>query len=146
MAYYETYKLPINITRCSNNYGPYQFPEKLIPLMIKNILEGKQLPVYGDGGNVQDWLYVKDHAKAVDMIIHHGKIGKVHNIGGLNSNIVKLILDTIAKIMREEIEYKKVLKTDLENVNYQLIFYVQDRLGHDERYAILPEKIITELG
>lgn len=91
MAYYETYKLPINITRCSNNYGPYQFPEKLIPLMIKNILEGKQLPVYGDGGNVRDWLYVKDHAKAVDMIIHRGKIGEIYNIGGLNEKKIIIL-------------------------------------------------------
>lgn len=150
MAYHETYKLPINITRCSNNYGPYQFPEKLIPLIIKNILEGKKLPVYGDGSNVRDWLYVKDHNKAVDMVINSGKIGEVYNIGGFNEekniNIVKLTIDTIAKIMDTEIEYKEVLKTDISNINYGLISYVQDRLGHDARYAIDPEKIVTELG
>nr|WP_293993561.1 dTDP-glucose 4,6-dehydratase [uncultured Fusobacterium sp.] len=150
MAYHETYKLPINITRCSNNYGPYQFPEKLIPLIIKNILEGKKLPVYGDGSNVRDWLYVKDHNKAVDMVINSGKIGEVYNIGGFNEekniNIVKLTIDTIAKIMNTEIEYKEVLKTDISNINYGLISYVQDRLGHDARYAIDPEKIVTELG
>ncbi len=84
MAYHETYKLPVNITRCSNNYGPYQFPEKLIPLIIKNILEGKKLPVYGDGSNVRDWLYVKDHNKAVDMVINSGKVGEIYNIGGFN--------------------------------------------------------------
>lgn len=150
MAYHETYKLPINITRCSNNYGPYQFPEKLIPLIIKNILEGKKLPVYGDGSNVRDWLYVKDHNKAVDMVINSGKIGEVYNIGGFNEekniNIVKLTIDTIAKIMNTEIKYKEILKTDISNINYGLISYVQDRLGHDARYAIDPEKIVTELG
>jgi len=149
-AYAETYKFPMNITRCSNNYGPYQFPEKLIPLIIKNILEGKKLPVYGDGSNVRDWLYVKDHNKAVDMVINNGRLGEVYNIGGFNEekniNIVKLTIDTIAKIMKEEPEYRKVLKTDVENISYTLISYVQDRLGHDARYAIDPEKIVTELG
>ena len=149
-AYAETYKLPINITRCSNNYGPYQFPEKLIPLITKNILEGKSLPVYGDGSNVRDWLYVRDHNKAVDMVINSGRLGEVYNIGGFNEekniNIVKLTIDTIAKIMREEPEYRKVLKTNIENINYSLITYVQDRLGHDARYAIDPTKIATELG
>ena len=149
-AYAETYKFPMNITRCSNNYGPYQFPEKLIPLIIKNILEGKKLPVYGDGSNVRDWLYVKDHNKAVDMVINNGRLGEVYNIGGFNEekniNIVKLTIDTIAKIMKEEPEYRKILKTDRENISYGLINYVQDRLGHDARYAIAPEKIVTELG
>ena len=149
-AYAETYKFPMNITRCSNNYGPYQFPEKLIPLIIKNILEGKKLPVYGDGSNVRDWLYVKDHNKAVDMVINNGRLGEVYNIGGFNEekniNIVKLTIDTIAKIMKEEPEYRRVLKTDVENISYGLINYVQDRLGHDARYAIDPEKIVTELG
>ena len=149
-AYAETYKFPMNITRCSNNYGPYQFPEKLIPLIIKNILEGKNLPVYGDGSNVRDWLYVKDHNKAVDMVINSGRMGEVYNIGGFNEekniNIVKLTIDTIAKIMKEEPEYRRVLKTDVENISYDLISYVQDRLGHDARYAIDPEKIVTELG
>ena len=149
-AYAETYKFPMNITRCSNNYGPYQFPEKLIPLIIKNILEGKNLPVYGDGSNVRDWLYVKDHNKAVDMVINNGKLGEVYNIGGFNEekniNIVKLTIDTIVKIIKEEPEYKKVLKTNAENISYDLISYVQDRLGHDARYAIDPEKIVTELG
>ena len=149
-AYAETYKFPMNITRCSNNYGPYQFPEKLIPLIIKNILEGKKLPVYGDGSNVRDWLYVKDHNKAVDMVINNGRLGEVYNIGGFNEekniNIVKLTIDTIAKIMKEEPEYRRVLKTDVENISYALISYVQDRLGHDARYAIDPKKIATELG
>ena len=149
-AYAETYKFPMNITRCSNNYGPYQFPEKLIPLIIKNILEGKKLPVYGDGSNVRDWLYVKDHNKAVDMVINNGRLGEIYNIGGFNEekniNIVKLTIDTIAKIMKAEPEYRKILKTDIENISYGLINYVQDRLGHDARYAIDPEKIVTELG
>ena len=150
LAYYRTYGLPVTISRCSNNYGPYQFPEKLIPLIIKNILEGKSLPVYGDGSNVRDWLYVRDHNKAVDMVINSGRLGEVYNIGGFNEekniNIVKLTIDTIAKIMKEEPEYRKVLKTDIENINYNLITYVQDRLGHDARYAIDPTKIATELG
>ena len=149
-AYAETYKFPMNITRCSNNYGPYQFPEKLIPLIIENILEGKKLPVYGDGSNVRDWLYVKDHNKAVDMVINNGRLGEVYNIGGFNEekniNIVKLTIDTIAKIMKEEPEYRRVLKTDVTKISYELISYVQDRLGHDARYAIDPEKIVTELG
>ena len=150
MAYYHTYRLPVNITRCSNNYGPYQFPEKLIPLIIKNILAGKKLPVYGDGANVRDWLYVRDHNKAVDMVINSGKLGEIYNIGGFNEekniNIVKLTIDTIARIMSTEPEYQKVLKIDIKNINYGLIEYVQDRLGHDARYAIDPTKIATELG
>ncbi|MEG0237788.1 dTDP-glucose 4,6-dehydratase, partial [Cetobacterium sp.] len=150
MAYGETYKFPFNITRCSNNYGPYHFPEKLIPLIIKNILAGKKLPVYGKGDNVRDWLYVDDHCKGIDMVVSNAPIGEIYNIGGFNEeqniNIVKLTIDTIAKIMSEELEYQKVLTTDLANINYDLITYVQDRLGHDARYAIDPTKIVTELG
>ena len=150
MAYHETYKLPVNITRCSNNYGPYQFPEKLIPLIIKNILEGKKLPIYGDGSNVRDWLYVKDHNKAVDMVINSGKVGEIYNIGGFNEekniDIVKLTIDTIRKIMEEEPSYRRILKTDINNISYDLIEYIQDRLGHDARYAIDPSKIAVELG
>ena len=150
VAYGETYKMPINITRCSNNYGPYHFPEKLIPLMIKNVLEGKKLPVYGKGDNVRDWLYVEDHCKGIDLVVKNGRLGEVYNIGGFNEeqniNIVKLVID----ILKEEIacneEYKKVLKADLNNINYDLITYVQDRLGHDMRYAIDPSKIAKELG
>ena len=149
-AYGETYHLPYNITRCSNNYGPYHFPEKLIPLIIKNILEGKKLPVYGKGDNVRDWLYVADHAKGIDMVINGGRNHEVYNIGGFNEeqniNIVKLTIDTIAKIMNSEPKYQTVLKTDLANINYDLITYVGDRLGHDARYAIDPTKIVTELG
>lgn len=150
MAYGETYKFPFNITRCSNNYGPYHFPEKLIPLIIKNILTGEKLPVYGKGDNVRDWLYVEDHCKGIDMVISKAKVNEIYNIGGFNEeeniNIVKLTIDTIARIMKNEPEYKKVLTTDVENINYELISYVQDRLGHDARYAIDPTKIVTELG
>jgi dTDP-glucose 4,6-dehydratase len=149
-AYVETYKFPACITRCSNNYGPYQFPEKLIPLIIKNIIEGKDLPVYGDGTNVRDWLYVEDHSKALDMVLHDGKLGEVYNIGGNNEKqnieIVKLIIDTIKKLMSENPSYKSVLKTDFSNINYDLIKYVKDRKGHDKRYAIEPTKIKNELG
>lgn len=150
MAYMETYHMPINITRCSNNYGAYQFPEKLIPLIINNVLYGKPLPVYGDGMNVRDWLYVEDHCKGIDIVLEKGRLGEVYNIGGFNEetniNIVKLIIDTISRIMKDEVEYRKILKTDLENINYSLITYVQDRLGHDARYAIDPSKIVKELG
>lgn len=150
VAYGETYHFPYNITRCSNNYGPYHFPEKLIPLIIKNILEGKKLPVYGKGDNVRDWLYVADHAKGIDMVINGGKNHEVYNIGGFNEeqniNIVRLTIDTIARIMKYEPHYQSVLKTDLSNISYDLITYVGDRLGHDARYAIDPTKIVTELG
>ena len=130
-AYHRTYGLPITISRCSNNYGPYQFPEKLIPLMIANALAEKPLPVYGEGLNVRDWLYVEDHCKAIDMIIHHGVVGEVYNIGGHNEmkniDIVKIICKALGK-------------------SEDLITYVTDRKGHDMRYAIDPEKIHRELG
>ncbi|MBF4805797.1 MAG: dTDP-glucose 4,6-dehydratase [Pseudoleptotrichia goodfellowii] len=150
IAYGETYKMPINITRCSNNYGPYHFPEKLIPLMIKNILEGKKLPVYGKGDNVRDWLYVEDHCKGIDLVLREGKEGEIYNIGGFNEekniNIVKLVIDILKEEIESNEEYKKVLKTDTNNINYDLITYVQDRLGHDMRYAIDPSKIAKDLG
>ncbi|MDR3258725.1 MAG: dTDP-glucose 4,6-dehydratase [Fusobacteriaceae bacterium] len=150
MAYGETYHFPFNITRCSNNYGPYHFPEKLIPLIIKNILGGKKLPVYGKGDNVRDWLYVEDHCKAIDMVVSNGIPGEIYNVGGFNEekniNIVKLTIDSILNLMKKNIEYQQVLKTDLKNINYDLITYVGDRLGHDARYAIDPTKIVTELG
>ena len=149
-AYHETYGMPVNITRCSNNYGPYHFPEKLIPLIIKNILAGQKLPVYGKGDNVRDWLYVEDHAKAIDAVLERGRIGEVYNVGGFNEeqniNIVKLIIDIIARIMREEPEYRRVLKTDVKNINEDLITFVGDSPGHDMRYAIDPSKIARELG
>ena len=131
MAYYRTYGLPVTISRCSNNYGPYHFPEKLIPLMIANCLADKPLPVYGDGKNVRDWLYVEDHCKAIDLIIHKGRIGEVYNVGGHNEmaniDIVKLIIKELG--MSED-----------------LITYVTDRKGHDLRCAIDPTKIHEELG
>lgn len=158
-AYAETYKMPVNITRCSNNYGPYHFPEKLIPLIIRNILEGKSLPVYGDGMNVRDWLYVEDHCKAIDKVLHLGEVGEVYNVGGHNEKtnieIVKLVIDTIRGIMEEKKEYRQVLKKkeitqdgdiNISWINYDLITYVRDRQGHDFRYAIDPTKISNELG
>lgn len=130
-AYSETYKMPVSITRCSNNYGPYHFPEKLIPLIIKNILEGKSLPVYGDGTNVRDWLYVEDHCKAIDLIIHKGRVGEVYNVGGHNE--------------KQNIEIVKIICKELGKPE-SLITHVGDRKGHDMRYAIDPTKIHNELG
>lgn len=131
MAYYRTYGLPVTISRCSNNYGPYQFPEKLIPLMIANALADKPLPVYGEGLNVRDWLYVEDHCKAIDLILQRGRVGEVYNIGGHNEmkniDIVKLICKAL-------------------NKPESLITHVTDRKGHDMRYAIDPAKIHAELG
>lgn len=130
-AYHRTYGLPVNITRCSNNYGPYQFPEKLIPLMITNALENKPLPVYGDGMNVRDWIHVLDHCRAVDLVLHRGRVGEVYNIGGnserRNIEIVELI---VRELGRDE----------------SLIRFVEDRPGHDRRYAIDASKIRNELG
>ena len=149
-AYGETYHFPYNITRCSNNYGPYHFPEKLIPLMIKNVLEGKKLPVYGKGENVRDWLYVEDHCKAIDLVIEKGRPGEVYNIGGFNEaqniDIVRLVIAVIARLMKEQPQYRSYLKIPVEEINDNLIAFVSDRLGHDARYAINPEKIVTELG
>ncbi len=136
LAYYDTYSMPVNVTRCSNNYGPYQFPEKLIPIMINNAVSKKDLPVYGDGLNVRDWLYVDDHCKAIDLIARKGKSGEVYNIGGNNERtnifIVKLILDILAQ--------------QGYDVKSDQIKYVADRKGHDKRYGIDPTKIKNELG
>lgn len=130
-AYYETYKLPVLTTRCSNNYGPYQYPEKLIPFFISQLLKGEKVPVYGDGLNVRDWLYVYDHCEAIDVVLHKGKVGEVYNIGGhnekTNMEITKLVLSAMGK-------------------DESSIKYVEDRLGHDKRYAIDNTKIQTELG
>lgn len=137
-AYGETYGLPVNITRCSNNYGPFQFPEKLIPLMINNALQHRDLPVYGDGLNVRDWLYVEDHCKAIDLVLTSGQAGEVYNIGGHNEHpnifIVETIIDKTARLM------------DDPAINEDLIRYVTDRKGHDRRYGIAPDKIHAELG
>ena len=167
MAYHDTYHMPVSITRCSNNYGPYHFPEKLIPLIINNILHGKQLPVYGDGSNVRDWLYVEDHCKAIDLVVRKGRVGEVYNVGGHNEHtnlqIVKLTIKTIHDIMQNEPEYRAKLykkesvsnpgkeatdvnDIDISWINESLIKFVADRLGHDQRYAIDPSKIHAELG
>lgn len=130
-AYYRTYQLPVTISRCSNNYGPYHFPEKLIPLMIVNALNDKELPVYGTGENVRDWLYVEDHCRAIDKIIHNGTVGEVYNIGGHNE--------------RTNIQVVKQVLKELEKPE-GLITFVADRKGHDRRYAIDPAKIHRELG
>lgn len=159
MAYRDTYKMPVSVTRCSNNYGPYHFPEKLIPLIIKNILAGKQLPVYGDGSNVRDWLYVEDHCKAIDLVVTKGRDGEIYNVGGHNEctnlQIVKLTISTIHRLMDEHPSYRNILKKQEKNadgsisidwINDNLITFVKDRLGHDQRYAIDPSKIKAELG
>ena len=142
-AYMDTYKFPANITNCSNNYGPYQFPEKLIPLMIHNALEGKALPVYGDGKNVRDWLYVEDHAKAIDMVQEKGKLFETYNIGGHNEKqnieIINIILETLQEML-PDFDPRKA------HINQDLITYVEDRKGHDRRYAIAPDKIKRDLG
>lgn len=130
-AYYRTYKLPVTISRCSNNYGPYHFPEKLIPLMIANALNDKKLPVYGKGENVRDWLYVEDHCSAIDLIVRKGKIGEVYNIGGHNERTNLEVVKTIIKELGK---------------SEDLIEFVTDRPGHDRRYAIDPTKIHNELG
>lgn len=138
-AYHETYGLDVSVTRCSNNYGPYQFPEKLIPLVILNAIEGKQIPVYGDGKNVRDWIHVSDHCKAIDLIFHKGKAGTVYNVGARNEVQNIDIIKKILMIMDEKKRHEKRSFTDL-------IAYVQDRPGHDRRYAIDPTKVETELG
>ncbi len=142
-AYMDTYHFPANITNCSNNYGPYQFPEKLIPLMINNALNGKSLPVYGDGKNVRDWLYVRDHAKAIDLVQEKGRLFETYNIGGHNEKqnieIVKIIISTLSEILPADDPRQA-------HLNEGLIKYVEDRKGHDRRYAIAPDKIRKELG
>ena len=142
-AYMDTYHFPANITNCSNNYGPYQFPEKLIPLIINNALSGKKLPVYGDGKNVRDWLYVEDHAKAIDMVQEKGRLFETYNVGDHNEKqnieIVKIIIATL----REELDDSDPRKA---HVTEDLITYVTDRKGHDRRYAIAPDKIKAEIG
>ena len=138
-AYHDTYGMPTLVTNCSNNYGPYQFPEKLIPLFINNIRHGKPLPVYGKGENVRDWLYVEDHARAIDLIFHKGKAGDTYNIGGFNEwkniDLIKVIIKTVDRMLGNP-----------EGQSLGLITYVKDRLGHDMRYAIDSRKLQSELG
>ncbi|EJS64972.1 dTDP-glucose 4,6-dehydratase [Bacillus wiedmannii] len=131
LSYYKTYQLPVIVTRCSNNYGPYQYPEKLIPLMVTNALEGKKLPLYGDGLNVRDWLHVTDHCSAIDVVLHKGRIGEVYNIGGNNE---KTNIDVVEQII------------SLLGKKKEDIAYITDRLGHDRRYAIDAQKMKNELG
>ena len=142
-AYMDTYKFPANITNCSNNYGPYQFPEKLIPLIINNALQGKKLPVYGDGKNVRDWLYVEDHAKAIDMVQEKGRLFETYNVGGHNEKqnieIINIIIETLQEMLDDNDPRKALVSKDL-------ITYVEDRKGHDRRYAIAPDKIKAEIG
>ena len=138
-AYHDTYGLPTIVTNCSNNYGPYQFPEKLIPLFINNIRKGKSLPVYGKGENVRDWLYVEDHARAIDLIFHQGKVAETYNIGGFNEwrniDLIKVLIKTVDRLLGNP-----------EGHSLGLITYVTDRLGHDARYAIDSTKLKNELG
>ena len=142
-AYMDTYKFPANITNCSNNYGPFQFPEKLIPLIINNALQGKKLPVYGDGKNVRDWLYVEDHAKAIDMVQEKGRLFQTYNIGGHNEKqnieIITIIIETLQEMLPAGDARRELVSKDL-------ITYVEDRKGHDRRYAIAPDKIKAEIG
>lgn len=136
-AYFDTYKMPVNITRCSNNYGPYQFPEKLIPLMINNAKSLKALPVYGDGMQIRDWLYVDDHCKAIDMVCSDGVVGEVYNVGGHNERPNVFIVKKIIEILSEKVS---------SEISESLIKHVEDRKGHDRRYGIDPEKIKKDLG
>ena len=158
-AFHDTFGMPTLVTNCSNNYGPYQFPEKLIPLFINNIRHNKPLPVYGKGENVRDWLYVEDHCKAIDLVVREGKEGEVYNVGGHNEKtnleIVKLTISTIHRLMTEHPEYRQMLKKKVKGengeisidwINEDLITFVGDRPGHDMRYAIDPSKIARELG
>lgn len=137
-AYADTYGLPVNITRCSNNYGPYQFPEKLIPLMIHNAHAHEPLPVYGDGLNVRDWLYVEDHCKAIDLVLEHGRVGEVYNVGGHNERSNMYIVERIVSELSEALGDPAI--------DMSLVRHVEDRKGHDRRYGIAPDKIRNELG
>ncbi len=158
-AYRDTYHMPVSITRCSNNYGPYQFPEKLIPLVINNILDGKRLPVYGQGLNIRDWLYVEDHCKAIDAVIDRGANGCIYNVGGHNErrniDIVRTIIRTVHDLMEQQPQFRSLLRrqdkaadgsVNIAWINDELITYVKDRLGHDQRYGIDPTKIHADLG
>lgn len=138
MAYGKTYGLPINITRCSNNYGPYQFPEKLIPLAISNLLNGKKIPIYGSGKNVRDWLYVEDHCRAIDLVLHHAEAGTIYNIGGFNEEENISLIEKLISAFNKE----KNLNLNFKNE----VIFVKDRLGHDMRYAIDSTKIARDLG
>ena len=158
-AYRDTYHMPVSITRCSNNYGPYQFPEKLIPLIINNILQGKKLPVYGKGENIRDWLYVEDHCKAIDLVVREAAPGSIYNVAGHNERqniqIVKIIIKTIHDLLQDNLQWRTLLsrkdkgadgQIDISWINDDLITFVKDRLAHDPRYGIDPSKIKADLG
>ena len=158
-AYRDTYHMPVSITRCSNNYGPYQFPEKLIPLIINNILQGNKLPVYGTAENIRDWLYVEDHCKAIDLVVREAEPGSIYNVGGHNERqniqIVKIIIKTIHDLLQDNLQWRTLLsrkdkdangQIDISWINDDLITFVKDRLGHDQRYGIDPSKIKADLG
>ena len=142
-AYYDTYKMPVIITRCSNNYGPYQFPEKLIPLAICNCLMGKEIPLYGDGKNIRDWVYVEDHCRALDTVLEKGNCGEIYNIGGNQERQNIEVIKTIIRCLQSAIETHDTRK---RYITEELITYVKDRKGHDKRYAIDGSKITSELG
>lgn len=150
LAYARTFGMPVSVTRCSNNYGPFQFPEKLIPLMINNILEGKSLPVYGRGLNVRDWLHVDDHCRAIDAVIARGESGEAYNIGGFNErrniDLVNELIATVRSLIMEEPHYRPLSRLAPENIDGHLISYVNDRPAHDARYAIDASKIMESTG
>ncbi len=152
-AYYQTYRLPVTISRCSNNYGPYQFPEKLIPLMLINALEGRPLPIYGDGLNIRDWLYVEDHCRGLNLILEHGEVGTTYNIGGDNERTNLDIVNVICQLLDEEFVQHAPLRHRFPNApaargapTHTLIQFVHDRPGHDRRYAIDASEMTTNLG
>lgn len=150
LAYSHTYGMPVNVTRCSNNYGPWQFPEKLIPLAISHIVQGKKIPVYARGENVRDWLYVTDHCRAIDMVLRQGKPGEAYNIGGFNErqniDVVRTLIVTVRALVDSDPAYREMVKTPAASIDDSLIEFVADRPGHDMRYAIDSGKIARELG
>lgn len=150
LAYSHTYGMPVNVTRCSNNYGPWQFPEKLIPLAISHIVQGKKIPVYARGENVRDWLYVTDHCRAIDMVLRQGKPGEAYNIGGFNErqniDVVRTLIAAVRALVDADPAYREMVKTPAASIDDSLIEFVADRPGHDMRYAIDSGKIARELG
>lgn len=150
LAYSHTYGMPVNVTRCSNNYGPWQFPEKLIPLAISHIVQGKKIPVYARGENVRDWLYVIDHCRAIDMVLRQGKPGEAYNIGGFNErqniDVVRTLIAAVRALVDADPAYREMMKTPAASIDESLIEFVADRPGHDMRYAIDSGKIARELG
>lgn len=150
LAYSHTYGMPVNVTRCSNNYGPWQFPEKLIPLAISHIVQGKKIPVYARGENVRDWLYVTDHCRAIDMVLRQGKPGEAYNIGGFNErqniDVVRTLIAAVRALVDADPVYREMVKTPAASIDDSLIEFVADRPGHDMRYAIDSGKIARELG